>query len=157
MNEGIRSFYRGYSASLILCSLGVVHMVSYEMLKRMLTNVSWMDAKIKDFISGSGGRFVASTIFYPLVLVRSRIQKKQYLLKNGSHGKLCLETDIIYKRLYESFKITYKREGLHGFYKGYLTNIIKTVPQQGVFFVGFGAAMRFLNTLTNHNKSDLFN
>lgn len=123
-------------------------MVSYELLKRGLKNIKWLDIRIKDFISGSGGRFIASTIFYPLVLVRSRLQKKQYLLNEVPHDKVYLGSEIIYRSLRDGFRLTYKREGLKGFYKGYLTNIIKTVPQQGVFFVGFEATMRFLNTLT---------
>eukprot|EP00826_Nyctotherus_ovalis_P016210 TRINITY_DN14678_c0_g1_i5.p1 TRINITY_DN14678_c0_g1~~TRINITY_DN14678_c0_g1_i5.p1 ORF type:complete len:150 (-),score=12.11 TRINITY_DN14678_c0_g1_i5:209-658(-) len=143
-NEGIRSFFRGYSASLLLCSLGVIHMVSYEALKSLLANFRSVDVRIKDFIAGSGGRFVASTLCYPLVLIRSRLQQKQYRLASAESLK---EKEILYNTLRDGFKITYRREGLKGFYKGYLTTILRTTPQQGIFFAGFEATMRFLNRL----------
>ena len=147
-NEGWRSFFRGYSASLLLCSVGTVHMVSYEALKLFLKKIHFLDIKIKDFIAGSGGRFIASTLCYPLVLVRSRLQQKKHKLKIIMNSGAPEGKEILYNTLRDGFRITLKREGLRGFYKGFLTTILKTTPQQGVFFVGFEATMRFLNKIS---------
>jgi hypothetical protein len=126
-------------------------MVSYEALNFFLKRFHSLNIKIKDFIAGGGGRFIASTLCYPLLLARSRLQQKQHKLKSIGNSGTVEEKEIVYKTLRDAFKITWKREGLKGFYKGYLTTILKTTPQQGVFFVGFGAAMRFLNKLTMPN------
>jgi len=145
-NEGLLSFYKGYSASLILCSLGVMQMVSYEAISLLLKKVDFIPKTIKSFISGATGRLVASTIFYPFVLVRSRLQQKQYRLSDfqSADPKKGSE-EVLYKSLTDCFTKTWKREGFFGFYKGYLTNIVRTVPQQGIFFVGYETTIRLLN------------
>ena len=143
-NEGILAFYKGYSASLVLCLLGVMQMVSYEYIKRGLEKVKFLDQSTKAFISGSAGRFIASTIFYPLVLVRSRLQKKQYRLEDIGKTADQKEGEVLYSGICDCFKKTWKREGFTGFYKGYLTTIIRTVPQQGIFFTGYELTMRLL-------------
>ena len=41
-NEAILSFYKGYSASLVLCTLGVVQMVTYEGTKRAMDKMHFL-------------------------------------------------------------------------------------------------------------------
>lgn len=50
---------------------------------------------------------------------------------------------------------TYKREGIHGFYKGMLFPMLSTGPLNAIFFGVYGNCMRFFNG--NAQRVDLSN
>lgn len=65
---------------------------------------------------------------YPLTTIRTRVQQNQYV-----HGSF----DPKYKGVLDATMRTWKQEGLIGFYKGLGSNIIKGVPQKGIYFYAY--------------------
>ena len=67
----------------------------------------------------------AVLITYPLTTVRTRIQQNQYF-NNRSEAKYHSLTDITVRLV--------KDEGVKGFYKGIVPNLLKGIPQRGIYF-----------------------
>lgn len=79
----------------------------------------------KHFICGSLSKFVAILITYPLTTIRTRIQQNQYF-NNRSKAKYSNALDVTYRIA--------RHEGIHGFYKGLIPNLMKGIPQRGIYF-----------------------
>ncbi|CAH2351976.1 mitochondrial nicotinamide adenine dinucleotide transporter 2 [[Candida] railenensis] len=150
--EGIRVFYSGLIPSLFgLLHVGI-HFPVYEKLKEVtgctrpalpLSATSHESDEI-DFNHGpnhlllrlifasSLAKMIASTITYPHEILRTRMQlrssKEPYgtVHEGQDKGKL----------LKTLFKI-YQKEGLKGFYAGYVVNLARTVPASAVTLVSF--------------------
>lgn len=67
----------------------------------------------------------AVLITYPLTTVRTRIQQNQYF-NNRSEAKYHSLTEITVRLV--------KDEGVKGFYKGIVPNLLKGIPQRGIYF-----------------------
>lgn len=79
----------------------------------------------KNFICGSLSKFFAVLLTYPLTTIRTRLQQNQFY-NNRSSAK------------YTNAKVVaitlMKGEGFTGFYKGLLPNLMKGIPQRGIYF-----------------------
>ena len=109
-SEGIRGFYRGLTPSLFGVSHGAVQFMAYEQLKNHwgmsrtggkqgLTNMDYI------YLSAVSKVF-AGSITYPYQVVRARLQV--YDAKTRYKGA----TDVV--------RQVFRKEGLSGFYKGYV-------------------------------------
>jgi hypothetical protein len=129
--EGVRSFFRGLSASMFMSFYGVIQMTVYEKLSQYAGipekppsgNVT---PYIATFFVGGTSRCVASLTFYPIVLMRTRMQKKQLTAeeaekfrrqRNIKAGNI-ENKEVFYTDLKNTIKNTWKNEGVRGFYKG---------------------------------------
>jgi hypothetical protein len=65
---------------------------------------------------------------YPLTTIRTRIQQNQYV--NDPFEQK-------YKGVKDVITRTWREEGVRGFYKGLTSNIIKGVPQKGIYFYAY--------------------
>ena len=79
----------------------------------------------KSFICGGLSKILSGLLLYPLTTVRTRIQQNQFIL--NSH-------DEKYKGIIQIINRTLKQEGIRGFYKGLAPNILKGIPQRGIYF-----------------------
>ena len=70
-------------------------------------------------------KFVAILITYPLTTIRTRIQQNQYF-NNRSKAKYSNALDASYRLI--------RDEGVSGFYKGLIPNLMKGIPQRGIYF-----------------------
>ncbi|SGZ57648.1 CIC11C00000001956 [Sungouiella intermedia] len=127
-NEGFKVFYSGFVPSLFgLIHVGI-HFPVYEALKKTL-HVNNMDetSHLDEFrlwrliVASAFSKMIASTITYPHEILRTRMQM-QTTRKRTLVGEV---GDI------------YKKEGLRGFYAGYMTNLARTVPASAVTLVSF--------------------
>lgn len=128
--EGIRGFYRGLTPSLFGVSHGAVQFMAYEQLKNRwavgrkggkegLTNV--------DFLTLSAvSKMFAGSITYPYQVVRTKMQ--QY--------------DMPEMKAREVVKGIWRGNGLAGFYKGLVPNLVRVVPSTMVTFLCY-ENMRF--------------
>eukprot|EP01022_Parablepharisma_sp_SALTPOND_P017626 TRINITY_DN2850_c0_g1_i2.p2 TRINITY_DN2850_c0_g1~~TRINITY_DN2850_c0_g1_i2.p2 ORF type:complete len:349 (+),score=-11.00 TRINITY_DN2850_c0_g1_i2:143-1189(+) len=132
INEGPLALYKGYPASLALCSIGIIQMISYEHLMKLFGYRPVVKKAAVPFIAGTLSRFIATTLLYPFTTVRARVQKRQYTL---AELKVNQGQEIIYQSVWDCIKKTIRNEGLKAFYKGYLINIIRVAPAQGIFFL----------------------
>lgn len=143
--EGIRVFYRGLVPSLFgLVHVGI-HFPVYEKLKKVL-DVHTIDNSITTkenkgllwrlFAASSVSKMIASTITYPHEILRTRMQIQS---SNNKQTKLI---DSIIK--------IYQKEGLKGFYAGYVINLARTVPASAVTLVSFEYFKTYLLEISAH-------
>nr|POE76159.1 mitochondrial fad carrier protein flx1 [Quercus suber] len=108
--EGIKGFYRGLLPSLFGVSHGAIQFMAYEQLKNRwaqervggkvgLTNMDYL-------LLSAVSKMFAGSITYPYQVVRSRLQTYDAPLK--------------YKGAMDVMTQVYKREGIVGFYKGWV-------------------------------------
>jgi hypothetical protein len=67
-------------------------------------------------------------------VVRSRIQQRQDLYRG-----------VRYDSVWRSFKVTVRREGLAGLYKGLLPNVLRVMPQSAITFMVYEKIMQLLD------------
>ncbi|CCD23140.1 NAD+ transporter NDAI_0B01060 [Naumovozyma dairenensis CBS 421] len=139
--EGIRTLYTGLVPSLFGLLHVAIHFPVYEKLKRKLH----CDSKETDhsiqlkrlIIASSVSKMIASSITYPHEILRTRMQIK---LKSPNPTQ---------RKLFTLIKKTFVQEGIMGFYSGFATNLIRTVPASAITLVSFEY---FRNTLIRLNE-----
>lgn len=137
-HEGIRGLYRGGGLALFGVSNGAIQFMTYEELKRWRTDVARKRRTAADaaslgeneaiqldnieYITMSGmSKLAAIGLTYPYQVIRSRIQ---------NHA-----TAHIYPTIPACIRLTYRHEGLRGFYKGMAANAVRILPGTCVTFV----------------------
>ena len=68
---------------------------------------------------------IASAVTYPHEILRTRMQLKSDI------------PDSSQRRLFPLIKATYAQEGLKGFYSGFTTNLVRTIPASAITLVSF--------------------
>ncbi|KAI9299108.1 mitochondrial carrier [Neoconidiobolus thromboides FSU 785] len=118
LQEGISGFYRGLVPSLIGVSHVIVQFPLYERLKVKFAPNDNNDGKIAKgtiLMASSISIMAASLCTYPHEVVRTRLQnqtKPPYKYLGVRHACLTI----------------FKEEGASAFYKGFPTNLLRTVP-----------------------------
>lgn len=123
--HGFKGFYLGLKMNLLLSLTGALQMYIYEGSKIVylkLFRSSSFDEQ--NFICGSISKFLSSIITFPLTTIRTRAQQKQFT-EDGSRK---------YKGQLDILKKIVRDEGLKGYFKGMLANILRGIPHRGVYF-----------------------
>lgn len=125
--SGIKGFSKGLSLSLMLSFSGVLQIFIYEGAKieyeaLQIPETSFLS---KSFLCGSFSKLIGVLITYPFTTVRTRIQQNQYF-GNRKAAKYSSVLDITRRLI--------KEEGPTGFYKGLTANLMKGIPQKGIYF-----------------------
>ncbi|OBA18693.1 uncharacterized protein OGAPODRAFT_15348 [Ogataea polymorpha] len=116
-HEGIFGFYRGLSPALLSVSQGALQFSIYDTVKNhILTTSSHMSAA-QYLCASAVSKMVSTIVFYPLQVIRSRLQ-----INRGRYGLVSAATEV------------FEREGFFGFYKGLFANLIRVVPATCVTF-----------------------
>lgn len=124
--EGVKSLWKGLTASLFGCVHAVVQFPLYEYLKRFTAEYQGVD--VKDLSSFSLvqasvlSKLVASSIAYPHEVVRARLQDSR-----GLHDVGAVRT----------FRNILAHEGARGLYSGFSMNLIRTVPACAITFLTY--------------------
>lgn len=134
--EGIKSFYAGLVPSFLGLLHVAIHFPVYEKLK-----VAFNCYNIKDYknsrrqdqtldlqkliMASCVSKMIASLITYPHEILRTRMQLKSDLPNSVQH------------KLVPLIKTTYRTEGFRGFYSGFTTNLVRTVPASAIALVSF--------------------
>ena len=83
VNEGPKSFYRGYIPSLFLSTYSIIQMFTYENINHLFgfksgeMKMSW-DNFLIPFMTGGFSKCLASATLMPINNVRLRLQMKKY-------------------------------------------------------------------------------
>ncbi|KAI1894113.1 hypothetical protein AGOR_G00112480 [Albula goreensis] len=131
--EGIPGLYRGFVPGLFGTSHGALQFMAYEELKRdynKYRNKS-SDAQLNplEYITMAAlSKIFAVASTYPYQVVRARLQDQ--------HNKYNGAVDVI--------KRTWRNEGVFGFYKGMVPNLIRVTPACCITFVVYENVSRFL-------------
>jgi len=140
--EGLRGLYKGYVASVIGVSPYTgAQFYSYEKFKGFLQNKDGKTTLGNKLIAGAAAGAFAQTITYPLDTVRRRIQ-----VQGGKADGHYLH----YRGTLDCIVKIGQKEGLAGFYRGALVNIIRAAPSQAIQFAVYG----WLKDLFSLSSSD---
>ena len=83
--------------------------------------------------AGAVAGLIAQTITYPGDTIRRRMQT------NGANGQA-----RIYSTSWDCCKKTFAKEGIHGFFNGLSTNIVRSVPGAGIQFAVYDGLKRLI-------------
>eukprot|EP00959_Pyramimonas_sp_CCMP1952_P192945 4034369-Pyramimonas_sp.AAC.1 len=121
--EGPVALLKGLPATLVgIAPYAAVNFAAYDLAKGFAHNhlqlqQSWM----LNMALGGGTGLLAASVCYPLDTVRRRMQMRGTMYKNTLD---CVSTMA-------------RTEGFRGFYKGWLANALKVVPQNSIRFVSY--------------------
>ncbi|KAG8570283.1 hypothetical protein GDO81_011192 [Engystomops pustulosus] len=131
--EGIPGLYKGFVPGLLGTSHGALQFMAYEELK-MEYNKHLnrpIDTKLNtlEYITMAAlSKIFAVMATYPYQVVRARLQDQ--------HNQYSGVIDVIRR--------TWRKEGVHGFYKGIIPNVIRVTPACCITFVVFENVSHFL-------------
>lgn len=129
--EGLLGYYRGLTPALFNVAQGAVQLTLYDIIKRSLIDdqshshthgdSSERLTTLQYFYASSTSKMISTSIFYPLQVVRSRLQVVNHTHHLQSVSRLCAAM--------------YRGEGVRAFYKGLLTNLLRVVPATCTTFI----------------------
>lgn len=133
--EGILGYYRGLLPALFNVGQGAVQLSLYDTIKRyfITQNVDENDETLTTyhyFLASSTSKIISTCLFYPLQVVRSRLQVVSSSNKLKSATRLSIQM--------------YQREGVSSFYKGLSANIIRVLPATCTTFIIYEKVKQFL-------------
>ncbi|KAF1805530.1 mitochondrial carrier domain-containing protein [Mucor lusitanicus] len=131
-HEGIRGFYKGLGPSLIGVSHVAIQFPLYERLKSILSTRHSETASV--LMASAVSKMVASTATYPHEVIRTRLQNQ-------------VIQPFKYNGVLHAIKVIIYEEGVHGFYKGISTNLLRTVPASAVTIFTYEFIVKKFDTL----------
>uniref|UniRef100_A0A7S0R2M7 Uncharacterized protein n=1 Tax=Chlamydomonas leiostraca TaxID=1034604 RepID=A0A7S0R2M7_9CHLO len=122
--EGVAALYKGLIPTLVgVAPYAAINFASYDLAKKTFYHGEKPQNPIANFFMGAGSGTVAATVCYPLDTVRRRMQMK----------------GTVYSSQADAFRTIYAKEGVRGFYRGWLANTLKVTPQNSIRFVAYEA------------------
>lgn len=122
--EGIAGFYRGLIPSLFGVSHGAIQFMAYEQLKYYRGSQIGGRSELSNFdylYLSASSKIFAGSITYPYQVVRSRLQT--------------YDASAAYRSARDVVTQIWIREGVSGFYKGLLPNVVRVLPTTCVTFL----------------------
>ena len=115
-----KAFWKGnIPAELLYIAYGSIQFSAYRLMTRMVEPLS-LPAPLESFASGALSGAAATTLTYPLDLLRTRF---------AAQG-----TDKVYASLRSSIRDIAREEGVRGFFQGVGAGVGQIVPYMGLFF-----------------------
>lgn len=136
VHEGPRAFYRGLVPSLLgIIPYAGIDLAAYETLKDMSRDYIPKDTEPGPFVQlgcGTISGALGATCVYPLQVIRTRLQAEP------------CNSSTAYKGMSDVFWKTLEREGLKGFYKGLVPNLLKVVPAASITYLVYESMKKSL-------------
>jgi len=131
--EGVRGLYRGFVPGLFGVSHGAIQFGVYEEMKEayLVHKGLPLSAKLGNMeylFFAATSKLVAAFTTYPYQVVRARLQDQA----------------LHYAGTVDCVRQTYRGEGIVGFYKGLLPNLLRVVPATMITFVVYENVSRLL-------------
>ncbi|XP_051879031.1 mitochondrial folate transporter/carrier-like [Pristis pectinata] len=132
-NEGIRGLYKGFVPGLFGTSHGALQFMAYEELKKEYNSYKNLAASEKlntlEYVTMAAlSKVFAVSATYPYQVIRARLQDQ--------HTQ--------YSGVTNAIRRTWRNEGIHGFYKGVLPNVVKVTPACCITFLVYENVSQFL-------------
>lgn len=145
--EGYRGLYRGFWISAFQVVSGVCYISTYEMVRHQLEAQGVRDTKVKALVGGSAASLVGQTVIVPFDVISQHIMVLGLSQGRHSHPGLLaspLAIDVEGKSRAQVtraiIRTIYQRDGLRGFYRGYLAALCNYVPSSAswwTFYSGY--------------------
>jgi adenine nucleotide transporter 17 len=137
--EGIGAFYRGVLPNMILVANPVINFVIYENLKKLLLEKKFSLNFIQLFLLSSIAKTVATIFTYPVLTIRTLLQKKA----DSPQAEELQRKKGIILRILEIIQ-TCKVEGL---YRGFYAKLFQTVLYNGYLMITYEKLKRVIKYL----------
>mmetsp|Transcript_17640 Transcript_17640/g.15917 ORF Transcript_17640/g.15917 Transcript_17640/m.15917 type:complete len:190 (+) Transcript_17640:452-1021(+) len=145
--EGIRGYYKGLGAALILTSHGSIQFAVYESMKSWLkeyhtTHIySSNQSALESMTLGAISKIIASTITYPYQVIKSRLQQRQIITSDDN-----IITNK-YNNTFDCIVKMYRKEGIFSFFRGVIPNSLKVAPNAAITFLVYEETMKLLKSI----------
>ncbi|XP_030512110.1 nicotinamide adenine dinucleotide transporter 1, chloroplastic-like isoform X3 [Rhodamnia argentea] len=134
--EGLRGLYRGTLPSLVGVSHVAIQIPAYEMIKcyiaRKDDEAVDQPGPVNVIFATIVSKLAASIVTYPHEVVRSKLQEQ------GQGGR------DRYAGVIDCVKKVYRHEGVPGFYRGFFTSLLRTIPSAVITFASYEGVRGFL-------------
>lgn len=152
--EGVWALYKGTVPALALTSHGGVQFVAYEFLKKHFHIVrpkrddsksvlERLELSIGFLTMGAVSKIIASTVTYPLQVLKARLQQRADSLEITPEGDVRVVRRN-YRGVRKSIKKMWRKEGLAGFFRGCIPNAIRVAPGAAITFLVYESVMDML-------------
>jgi solute carrier family 25 (mitochondrial thiamine pyrophosphate transporter), member 19 len=123
--EGIRALWKGnIPAEVLYVCYGGIQFTSYRAITQLQSQLPQrLPSSAESFVSGASAGAVATTVTYPLDLLRTRF---------AAQGN-----ERVYAGLAASIRDIARQEGMRGYFRGLSAAIGQIVPYMGLFFTGY--------------------
>lgn len=140
--DGARGFWNGFTPRLLLGLNGAVAMYFYEsMIEKFQTDTSHYATAV----AGGTSRVIAAVMFYPLQVVRLKLEHEQYYEYSkvtSSQIKTRLSDKRMYTGTWDCILQTAKNDGVRGLYRGLGATIANLLPASALFFVVYQEVLK---------------
>lgn len=132
--EGVAGLYKGLTPTLLGLGHVAIQFPLYEHLKASLAGGEDDDLKAGHvLVASSLSKIVASAVFYPHEVVRTRIQVDRTVARSAAEPV----------RMARLVRDILRKDGAKGFYRGFGTNLMRTVPACMLTFTSYELAKRY--------------
>lgn len=124
IQEGLLGFWKGLTPALLSVSQGALQFTLYDTSKDIILKERGTELSTVQYIYASAfSKMVSTLTFYPLQVFRSRLQGYD------SIGRVLKMKEISHQ--------LFSKDGIPGFYKGLVPNLMRVVPATCVTFVAY--------------------
>ncbi|CAG0886217.1 unnamed protein product [Darwinula stevensoni] len=139
--EGISGLYKGFWVSTAQIFSGVFYITTYENVRHILARNNLHDRTLKALVSGGCASAVGQTIIVPFDVISQHVMVLGQTDNCPKHGKVVVNPlDIKFHERTKTQVIVditrelYKRDGIRGFYRGYLASLYAYVPNSALWW-----------------------
>lgn len=147
-NEGFNGLYRGFWVSNLMMVSQVSYIGTYEAVRNYLAdNTTLTNSKIRSLIAGACASTVGQTTVVPIDIVSQHLQLLGLSNHSGETSKkrapvkpmnrLELPPEALNSRVGAAkaiVSVIYQRDGLRGFYRGYLASLLTYAPSSALWW-----------------------
>lgn len=142
--DGVRALFDGYTATVARAAFGLpAYFLIYRQLRSKLTTDGVPDP-INSMVSGCAGGAAYWGMSYPFDTVKTQMSNQRAMSRMVKYGAT---TPAVAAGGGVGMRATilriFTRDGIRGFYRGYLPCMIRSAPANGVAFVGVEATLKF--------------
>jgi len=156
-NEGVQGLYRGFWISAFQVVSGVAYVSTYEGVRHLLELRGVTDLKVKALVGGSCASVVGQTFIVPFDVISQHLMVLGLKQGSSSKGSNSLGIRVEGKTKADvSLEITrtiFQRDGLRGFYRGYVAALCNYVPSSAAWWTSYSLYQETLATYLGSNSA----
>ncbi|CAF0738764.1 unnamed protein product [Didymodactylos carnosus] len=145
--EGLRAFWRGY----LLNQIGIIPYAGFDLACYETLKSLWIQAHdnrepptVIVLSCGATSSFTGQLVTYPISLIRTRLQGHAVLLKHEAREVVPIR---------QMFHEVWKNEGIVGFYRGLVPNMIKVVPAVSISYLVYETIIKTISRSENPSQT----
>jgi solute carrier family 25 protein 44 len=157
--EGISGLYKGFWVSAFQIVSGVCYVSVYEGVRHLLYDYNVKNSQFRALVAGGCASLVGQTFIVPFDVISQHLMVVGQKSGNAKQVLNPLNIDYIGRSRLEITKnITqeiYLRDGLRGFYRGYLASLSTYVPNSAMWWAFYHVYQDKLAKIVPNNTSHL--